>query len=344
MASGRWKSLIFVTFAVAVGLWSLWLEPASIRVQEISLELKWPYARPLRVTLVSDLHVGSPYQGLSRLPSTVDRINATAPDIICLAGDFVTLGVLGGRVVPPEAIARELARLQAPGGVFAVLGNHDRGYDGDRVRRALSRSGIRVLEDTSVAVLTLSGRIWVTGVSDFWTGPHDIQRALHMVTDSTAPILLLTHNPDLFPRIPSRVMLTLAGHTHGGQVRLPLIGAPVVPSEFGQRYVHGHVVENGRHLFVSTGIGTSDIPIRFGVPPTIFVLTLRAVPPDGPSRPRSTAKHRAHEAEIRSRPRTARESFEGSGAWAHRSGVHSCRISPALGPPAPPGAAARACW
>jgi predicted MPP superfamily phosphohydrolase len=88
-------------------------------------------------------------------------------------------------------------------------------------------------------------------------------------------VLLITHNPDLFPEVPDRVMLTLAGHTHGGQVRLPLIGAPIVPSAYGQRFVAGHIVERGRHLFVSTGIGTSDIPVRFGVPPAIFVLTLR---------------------------------------------------------------------
>jgi predicted MPP superfamily phosphohydrolase len=88
-------------------------------------------------------------------------------------------------------------------------------------------------------------------------------------------VLLITHNPDLFPEVPDRVMLTLAGHTHGGQVRLPLIGAPIVPSDYGQRFVAGHIVERGRHLFVSTGIGTSDIPVRLGVPPTIFVLTLR---------------------------------------------------------------------
>jgi len=276
MVSRRWKALVCLTLAFALGLWSLWLEPASLRVQDVDLPLDWPYPRPLRVTLVSDLHVGAPYHGLSRLPSTVDRINATHPDIICLAGDFVTLGIIGGSVTPPEALTRALSRLKAPAGVFAVMGNHDRVYSGQRVRAALAAAGIRDLEDTSVVVITPSGRVWVTGVSDFWTGAHDIGRALRAVADSVTPILLLTHNPDLFPGIPARVTLTLAGHTHGGQVRLPLIGAPIVPSVFGQRYVRGHVVEGGRHLFVSTGIGTSDIPIRLGVPPTIFVLTVRA--------------------------------------------------------------------
>ena len=261
---------------LALGLWSLWLEPAGLRVQAVDVPVTWPYPRPLRVTLVSDLHVGAPYHGLSRLPSTVDRINATNPDLICIAGDLVTLGVLGGRFPPPEAIARELKRLRAPAGVFAVLGNHDRLFDAPRVRAALESAGIRVLEDTSALVSTPSGRVWIAGLTDFWTGPHDLGRTLAAVTDSARPVLLLTHNPDIFPRIPSRVTLTLAGHTHGGQVRLPLIGSPVTPSAYGQRYVRGLVVEGDRRLFVSTGIGTSDLPVRLGVPPTIFVLTLRA--------------------------------------------------------------------
>ena len=261
---------------LGLGLWSLSLEPASLRVQTVDIPIEWPYPRPLRVALVSDLHVGAPYHGLGRLPSTVDRINATNPDLICIAGDVVTLGVLGGQFTPPEAIARELRRLRAPSGVFAVLGNHDRLFSAPRVRGALESAGIRVLEDTARLVSTPSGRVWVAGLSDFWTGPHDIGRTLAPVSDTATPVLLLTHNPDIFPRIPSRVTLTLAGHTHGGQVRLPLIGSPIVPSAYGQRYARGLVIEGGRRLFVSTGIGTSDLPLRLGVPPTIFVLTLHA--------------------------------------------------------------------
>ena len=279
MRSRRRRASIYVLVALILVLWTVWFEPASLRVQQVDEPLAWPYARPLRVTVVSDLHVGAPYYGLSRLPSTVDRINATHPDLICIAGDFVTLGVLGGHFVPPEAIARELSRLKARVGVYAVLGNHDRQFSEPRVRDALTSAGIQVLEDTAVRVATPSGPVWVAGVSDYWTGPHDIHRALAAVTDTAAPVLLITHNPDLFPRIPARVTLTIAGHTHGGQVRLPLIGSPIVTSAYGQRYVRGSVVEGGRHLFVSTGIGTSDLPVRLGVPPTIFVLTLHAASP-----------------------------------------------------------------
>ena len=270
----RWITLGIAAVLGLTGLRACWLEPASLRVSSVRLEVPWR-SLPLRAAVLSDLHLGSPYFGASRLPDVVARTNATRPDVIFLLGDFVTLGVIGGHFVPPEALTRGLAGLHAPGGVFAVLGNHDRLSDPTRVRRALSAAGIRVLEDTAVKVPGRAGGFWVAGISDFWTGPHDVGRALAAVTDDR-PVLALTHNPDVFPTIPPRVALTLAGHTHGGQVRLPLLGSPIVPSAYGQCYARGHVVEGGRHLFVSTGIGTSDLPIRLGVPPTIFLLTITA--------------------------------------------------------------------
>ena len=260
---------------VTLALWAFWLEPASLTVAEHELSLAWPGDRPLRVAVLTDLHVGSPFNGMAKLHSTVDRTNAAQPDLICILGDLVIQGVLGGRFVPPEEIVVELARLHASAGVVAVLGNHDGWLDHDRVRQALEAVGIRVVEDTAVRLNTPIGPVWVAGISDLWTGPHDLNAALEAVADDGAPVLLLTHNPDVFPAVPARVTLTLAGHTHGGQVRLPFLGAPVVPSKFGQRFAAGHVVEGGRHLFVATGVGTSILPVRFRVPPSVTLLTLR---------------------------------------------------------------------
>jgi hypothetical protein len=91
-----------------------------------------------------------------------------------------------------------------------------------------------------------------------------------------APVIVFTHNPDIFPDVPERVALTAAGHTHGGQVRLPIFGRPIVPSDFGQRYAAGLVREDGRDLFVNTGIGTSMLPVRFRVPPAVTLLVLES--------------------------------------------------------------------
>jgi hypothetical protein len=246
---------------------------------EDRIGVDWPAPRPLRIAVLTDLHVGSPYNGRDKLREVVDRTNAARPDLICLLGDLVIQGVLGGRFVPPEDIAAELQRLRASSGVVGVLGNHDAWLDHERVQRALERHGVRILEERAARLETAAGPVWVAGISDFWTGRHDIAAALAAVKDDGAPIVVLTHNPDVFPDVPARVTITLAGHTHGGQVRLPFLGRPIVPSRFGQRFAAGHIVEDGRHLFVATGVGTSILPVRFRVPPAVTVLTLMPAQP-----------------------------------------------------------------
>ena len=260
---------------LAGGSWAFWLEPAGLTVVEERVALGWPAPRPLRIAILTDLHVGSPFNGRDKLREVVDRTNAARPDLICILGDLVIQGVLGGRFVSPEDIATELQRLRARSGVVGVLGNHDAWLDHDRVERALERQGVRILEETAARLETVAGPVWVAGISDVWTGRHDIAAALAAVKDDGAPVVLLTHNPDVFPDVPRRVTITLAGHTHGGQVRLPFLGRPIVPSQFGQRFAAGHIVEDGRHLFVATGVGTSILPVRFRVPPAVTVLTLQ---------------------------------------------------------------------
>jgi uncharacterized protein len=272
----RWRTWRWVAVAAAcvllpLGLRAFWLEPASLAIADEHITLPWQLSRPVRIAILTDLHTGSPFNGISKLRRIVERTNAARPDVICILGDLVIQGVAGGRFVPPEEIAIELGRLRAPAGVIAVLGNHDGWLDHDRVRSALERNRIQIVEETATRINTDGGSFWVAGISDLWTGRHDIAAALAAVVDNR-PVILLTHNPDVFPDVPDRVALTLAGHTHGGQVRLPLVGRPIVPSRFAQRFAAGHVVEDGRHLFVATGVGTSILPVRFRVPPAITLL------------------------------------------------------------------------
>jgi len=270
----RYLRHLFVSITIVfsfLGLWAFWLEPASLRVHEETLSIPWPHP-PLRIAILTDLHIGSPHNDLPKLKHLVAMTNATRPDLICILGDLVIHGVIGGEFVPPEPIARELAGLRARLGVVAVLGNHDYWLDAARVTRALTNNGIIVLSDSAMTLDAAVGSFWLVGVSDLWAGEHDIAAAMHFVTDDH-PAILLSHNPDIFPRVPKRVNLTLTGHTHGGQVRLPFIGAPVVPSN--PRYTAGHIVEAGRHLYVATGTGTSILPVRFRVPPMIAVVTVK---------------------------------------------------------------------
>ena len=235
---------------------------------------RWPAdLGPLRIAALADLHTGAPHITVDKVREIVSSANAARPDLILPLGDYVIHGVVGGRFVHIEPTAAVLRDLQAPLGVFAVLGNHDWWYDGPRTARALEAVGIHVLEDTAAEVAVRGRPLWITGVSDARTRPAVIGRALTPVPEG-APVIVLTHNPDLFVRVPPRVLVTLAGHTHGGQVNLPVLGRLIVPSRFGERFAIGHVHEDGRDLFVSPGIGTSIVPVRFRVPPEISLLTV----------------------------------------------------------------------
>jgi predicted MPP superfamily phosphohydrolase len=281
------RSLLIAAGALALalvltGIWAFLIEPNRLVVKEETIKLQnWPAGfENLKIAVLSDLHVGSPFIDVEKLHYIVLQVNAAQPDLIVLLGDFMIQDVVGGKQVEPEVIAENLKNLRARHGVFAVLGNHDWWYAAPRVRQSLEAVGIRVLDDEVQRIERNGQAIWLAGLKDAWTNHTDIDGTLRHVTDEN-PIVALTHNPDLFVRMPQRVILTLAGHTHGGQVNFPFFGRTKVPSEYGQRFAAGHIVENDHHLFVTTGIGTSIIPIRFRVPPEIVILTLKMDAPDG---------------------------------------------------------------
>jgi predicted MPP superfamily phosphohydrolase len=264
-----------VAAAAAVGglaLWAGWIEPRRLVVRDVELELpRWPRSLDgLRAGVMSDLHAGVPHAGLPAIRRAVDALNARAPDVHLLLGDYLDASQVLRRDLAAEVVADELARLRAPLGTVAVIGNHDWRNSGDRMWRALDARGITVLEDEAVDL----GRFWVAGTADMRHRTPNVVRALRDVP-ADAPVIMLSHDPDLFPRVPERVALTLSGHTHGGQVAVPFLRRPMLPSYYGERYARGHIVENGRHLLVTSGVGTSGIPVRFLAPPEVLHLTLR---------------------------------------------------------------------
>jgi predicted MPP superfamily phosphohydrolase len=279
----------------AIAWRALWHEPRSGRVRERELDLgaRWPAALDgMRVALVSDLHAGAPHVGEARIARLVAAVNAQRPDLVLLLGDYIDPEVRFGSPVAPAAVAERLAGLRAPLGVVAVLGNHDWRNDGPGVRAALRAAGIPVLENDALR----AGDVWIAGVEDTRYRDPDVERALRDVPDG-APAILLSHDPDLFPRVPDRVALTVSGHLHGGQIGVPLIRRPFMPSRFGERYARGHVVEGGRHLYVTAGFGTTGWPVRLLAPPEVVVLRLTAAgaPPRGPGArpPRDPGRSRA---------------------------------------------------
>jgi len=265
----------FVLLGFILASWAFWFEPDSLVIKKVEIKLEnWHKEHDgLKIAILTDLHVGSPHINLEKLSFLVAETNKENVDLVLILGDLVATKVKGGKFIEPEPIAERLKGLKA-GKIVAVLGNHDWWYNGERVRKALQDVGIIVLENNSISFSKNEKNIWLAGLADLWTRKIDLNKALENTKDNN-PILLLTHNPDIFPEIPEQVSLTLAGHTHGGQVKLPFLGRPVVPSKYGERYAIGHVKENNRNLFVGSGVGTSIIPVRFCVPPEVIILTIK---------------------------------------------------------------------
>jgi len=265
-----------VATGAALVAWSGWIEPRRTVVRRRTLRLPdWPRALDgLRVGLISDLHASAPHVDAGRVRRVAALVQRQRPDLVCLLGDFIDWKVSFATPVTPEDVAGALGGLRAPLGVIAVLGNHDHTTDGPRVAAALRATGVTVLENDAVAVGDGERALWVAGLEDPTHRTPDVFAALARVPDG-APLVVLSHDPDLFPGIPARAALTLSGHTHGGQVNLPPLRARIIPSLFGDRYARGHVVEDGRHLYVTSGVGTSTHPVRFGRAPEVVVLTLR---------------------------------------------------------------------
>jgi uncharacterized protein len=240
---------------------------------------------PLRIAAIADLHAGGPNMALEHIKRAVDTTNALAPDLIVLLGDYIATHHFVTERVPNAVWAAEFARLKAPLGVYAILGNHDWWADLKGVRRAFAQVGIPVLENRAVLIDDGARRFWLAGLADQlahrvgsgrFHGADDLPGTLRQVTTDD-PVVLLAHEPFIFARrVPKRVSLTLAGHTHGGQIRIPFIWPALAPRRDAVFYAYGHIVDDGRHMIISGGLGTSIAPVRIGVPPEIVHVEIGA--------------------------------------------------------------------
>jgi predicted MPP superfamily phosphohydrolase len=226
----------------------------------------------LTIAFLTDLHHGR-YTSLHYIRTVVDVTNAQRPDIIALGGDYAHAH---RRYLAPcfEVLAELKARL----GVFGVLGNHDHWYDSRLTHECMRRAHIADLTNTGYWLVQSSSRLRLGGVDDFWEGAQDLAAALGDAKPDDACILL-SHNPDYVESITDRrVGLVLSGHTHGGQIVLPGVGAPYVPSIYGQKYLHGLVRTDFTQVYVSRGLATIGPPLRIGARPEITLIRLTAAP------------------------------------------------------------------
>ena len=251
---------------------------------------RWTPGLKLRIVMLADLHCIEPHMPLSRWKRIVAAANALQPDMHLLMGDYIASHRFKTGLVSFEEIAEVAKDLRSTLGTYSIMGNHDwwedkivsrNGIGNPHAQTVFASAGLNVLDNQAVKLKQNGMPFWLSGTNSLvairkghsnFESRADLKGTLAQVTDD-APIIHLAHEPDMFVEIPDRVSLTLSGHTHGGQIRL--FGySPVTPSSYGNRFAYGHVIEDGRHLVVSGGLGCSIMPVRFGMPPEIVVLEL----------------------------------------------------------------------
>ena len=275
--------------------YSYFIEPQRlvINVQELHIKGLDPAFDGLKIVAIADIHGGSNGADAAKLGRVVELTNQQDADLVVLLGDYVSHAQVNQLSpdspigMPMNEVADNLAGMQAKYGVYAVLGNHDGWFGDDRVAAELERVGYHVLENQIATIERNGKRLRILGLKDhlqlnsWYTFDQDVRR---VVKDDggSGDIIVLEHSPDIHfilnyhKSLGDDYKLMLAGHTHGGQVWLPILGRPIVPNSYGQKYAAGHVYDGGKDMFVTTGVGTSILPLRFMVPPEIAVLTLRA--------------------------------------------------------------------
>jgi len=267
----------------AVAADSILIEPNRPKIVRQAITLpRWP-ARLDGFTIahLSDFHY-DPHYSIRPLKAAIGMVNDLHPDLVVLTGDFVSFPLLGPNASKAawaaEPCAQLLRQLQAPHGLWAVLGNHDHFTDPNRVTSALRAQGIRVLANESAPIERDGARFWLAGINDVFSETANLDRTLESVPGTEATILL-AHEPDYADHVARQanrhsVDLQLSGHSHGGQVRVPLVG-PVYLPELARKYVWGLYKIGPLTLYTNPGVGTVGIPVRWNCPPEVTLLTLR---------------------------------------------------------------------
>lgn len=259
---------VLVVAVIDYGYYGATRDPVVVRYS-VGLA-KWPAgAPPLRIVQLSDIHVAWPDMSIERVAGIVEQVNALKPDLVVITGDFVGGKIWDRKVANLDEALVPLTKLRARYGIIAVRGNHDSSYWTPIV---FARTPIRMLQNRWIAV----GPITVAGVDDLSAWLNPVTGAQRAVAGAPAdlPLIMLSHEPDFFQWLPKPVDLLIAGHTHGGQIVLPLLGTRSTGSRFTDRHLRGLFSEHGQQMIVSSGLGTSLVPLRIGVPPEVAVITL----------------------------------------------------------------------
>ena len=258
------KILAFIFIILALSCYSYFIEPNRLVVTNYTIQDK--DLSGIKIVLASDFHI-KPNQE-KRLVKIIKTINSQNPDIVLSTGDYVS-GHTDKSTMEPEKIAQELSKVKSKYGFYTTLGNHDGWYGVGEVEKYLENNGIKVLNNENVKLNIKGKEFYIVGIEDMSTGDADLYKAIGTIDK---PAILLTQTPDIFPKVPKSVNITLAGHTHGGQIRIPLFGPIFTASSYHDKYAKGLIIEKDKKLITTIGIGVSILPIRFNCVPEIVVI------------------------------------------------------------------------
>ncbi|RKQ71014.1 hypothetical protein DES40_0322 [Litorimonas taeanensis] len=263
-----------VLLATACLIYGFYIEPRRLVLRTVDIESASYKGTPLKIAFVSDIHIGGAPIFSEKVNHIVESVNAQSPDIIMLGGDYINghterrhhTSAFNSEI---EKGLLELENLTSKYGVYSVIGNHDRWYDAEWTAQYLNQLNINVLENQAYNL----GALCIVGLSDFDTAQPSPE-AFNGCMENAVP-LVLTHSPDAFRYLRSDTALALAGHTHGGQINLPLIGRRVTATEAGKPLAYGVKLVNETPVFITAGIGTSILSARFRAPPEIVIINLQ---------------------------------------------------------------------
>lgn len=231
----------------------------------------WPTGQaPLRIVIASDLHVAGPDMPPERVTKLVAQMNALKPDLILFAGDFVSDKRVATRLISASEGLAPLAKLNAPLGKIAVMGNHDHWRNVSAIETALRSSGFIILDNDAVE----AGPLNVGGVDDDFTGRDDVAKMVAAMRPLSGIPIVVSHSPDVVPDLPNDIVMVAAGHTHCGQINFPGLDSVPSVSRYGRRYACGKITEGAMTTYVGAGLGTSILPLRLGAVPDLWLVTL----------------------------------------------------------------------
>ena len=256
---------ISVLLILSLIFWSFLIEPNLLITKNISI--KNEDLKGIKITVASDFHLKN--HDTKRLKKIIKKINKTDSDLVLLLGDYVD-ETAEFKTLPLKEITEILKNIKSKNGIYAVLGNHDIWLDENELTKCLKNANITVLNNAN-RILTINEKtLTLAGTNDYTEGKADISKALN---NAKKPIILMTHNPDIFEQfVPNSVDLTISGHTHGGQIVIPFVGALIVPSDYGNKYANGLISDNNRKIYVTKGLGTTILPVRFNCLPEIVTI------------------------------------------------------------------------